>query len=369
MFVCLFQACGKIIAFLISFGLSAVFLFAGITVIIIAGIVSANPVIDHQAIFSIIPSWLPVLALGCGLSGVTLAIMLGARAIRKNFGTIWLTVICFLILGMGVFGSVQTGTRIAEKLQNVYESGTTNSFSINSGALVTINMDSIRQDFRGDSSFRFRMSHPSVELIPSDDDSIHVKNTISIRTVAPEQATQILATVSPLASRLDNGNLSLSISDKSDFKNTVPLTFLDRHIQISLPKNIRAKITGNSRHLFGSLPQTSQAMQDHGIYECNDLERFYDQKTNTFICQSDAAIQDAIKHEREAFIRDQNADFFAKDADGWVRVKSIDETGTGSFIVTWRDDDKKNVRKLQVTFGDGYDEDHLPIVTKKEDLK
>ena len=92
----------------------------------------------------------------------------------------------------------------------------------------------------------------------------------------------------------------------------VPLTLLSREIRISLPKSIRIKIVGLYGKQFGIYwsSETSEAMQAHGIRSCGDLERFYDVKSNGFICHDEQTIQDAIKHERESFLRDQNADFF-----------------------------------------------------------
>ena len=46
-----------------------------------AGFALAHPIIENQDIFRALPSWLPSIGLACGIAGIVLSIMIGARAI------------------------------------------------------------------------------------------------------------------------------------------------------------------------------------------------------------------------------------------------------------------------------------------------
>ena len=111
-FVILAKALAKTIVFCVLAGVAVALLGAGIGVICIAGFASAHPIIDNQAIFNAIPTWLPAVALACGIAGIILSLIVGSRAIGKGIGGGWLAACCFVVLGVGLFSAVQTGTSV-----------------------------------------------------------------------------------------------------------------------------------------------------------------------------------------------------------------------------------------------------------------
>ena len=84
------------------------------------------------------------------------------------------------------------------------------------------------------------------------------------------------------------------------------------------------------------------------------------------MCNDEGKIKKAILASREDFIREQDADFFSDDVRGWVRIKNIENTGSGVAIVTWSDNSKV-LNKTRLEFGEMEESGEMsPVLLKKE---